>query len=472
MRIGQTSAVHFVSQVTTAVLGFIVTLYVAKALGTQGDDVLGVYYVVIAAVIWLRVISGLGVQTALKKRLSGQSEEGRYLVAGILIQLTILTVIAVALLLAEPFLRSYFRGLPLLWIIGVLFAAVMFKFVTNLLDGLHLVHVSSLLTPFERLVRSIIQIGAVFLGFTVAGLIAGYAIAAFIAALVGTVYVSRSVALPTWRHVEDLVSYARFAWLSSVSHRTFAAMDTIVLGIFVADGFIGVYEVAWNLASILAVFGSSVARSMFPAISQLAEEAELEVVAGLVTDSLRFAGVFLIPGVVGAWLLGTDVLRIYGPEFTKGGTILVLLVAARLVYVFQLQFVNALNAIDRPNLAFRVEAVFIVLNVGLNLVLVYRFGWYGAAIATAVSAGISLLFSYRAVASLLPVQLPFRDVGHQCLASLVMGGVLVVAIRTLPGTLPISIALIFFGAAVYAVVMILISTTLRRTIRRNIPMDV
>jgi hypothetical protein len=53
-----------------------------------------------------------------------------------------------------------------------------------------------------------------------------------------------------------------------------------------------------------------------------------------------------------------------------------------------------------------------------------------------------------------------------------MGGVLVVAIRTLPGTLPISIALIFFGAAVYAVVMILISTTLRRTIRRNIPMDV
>ena len=469
MRIGQTSIVNFLSEIATTALGFFATLYVARALGSQGDDVLGVYFVVVAVVIWLRVVGNLGLQTAVKKRLSEGVDQGKYLVAGVLLQGALFLVLAGALLAAEPLLSGYLRGVPVVVVVGLLFATGAFKFTAAVLDGLDLVHVSSVLTPLERTVRSLVQIGAIFLGFALTGLFAGYAAGAVVAALAGVLYVSPSVSLPSREHLVDLLSYARYAWLTSLSGRAFASMDTLVLGLFVADGLIGVYEVSWNLASVLAVFGASVARSMFPAISELSSDARREEVAGLVTDSVRFAGLLLVPGLVGAAILQGEVLRIYGPEFTKGGLVLVVLVAARLVYVYQQQFVNALNATDRPDLAFRVQGLFVVANLALNLLLVALYGWVGAAVATATSAVVGLAAGYVAITSVLPVEMPTAELGRQAGAAVLMGAVVLAGKTVLPRTLPVALGLVALGAAVYGLVMLGISPALRGVIRDNLP---
>ena len=461
MRIGQTSVVNFLSEIATTALGFFATLYVARALGSQGDDVLGVYFVIVAVVIWLRVIGNLGLQTAVKKRLSEGVEQGKYLVAGLLLQGALFLVLAGALLAAEPFVSGYLRGVPVAVVVGLLFATGAFKFIVAVLDGLNLVHVSSVLTPIERVVRSLVQIGAVFLGFALTGLFAGYAAGAVVAALAGVLYVSPSVSLPSRDHLVDLLSYARYAWLTSLSGRAFASLDTLVLGLFVADGLIGVYEVSWNLASVLAVFGASIARSMFPAISELSSDARREEVAGLVTDSVRFAGLLLVPGLVGAAILQGEVLRIYGSEFTKGGVVLVVLVAARLIHVYQQQFVNALNAINRPDLAFRVQGLFVAANVVLNVLLVALYGWVGAA--------VGLVAGYTAITSVLPVEMPRAELGRQTGAAVLMGAVVLAGKTVLPRTLPAALGLVALGAAVYGLVMVGVSPALRGVIRDNLP---
>jgi O-antigen/teichoic acid export membrane protein len=469
MRIGQTSIVNFLSEIAATGLGFFATLYVARALGSQGDDVLGVYFVIIAVVIWLRVIGNLGLQTAVKKRLSEGVEQGKYLVAGLLLQGALFLVLAVAMLAVEPLISGYLRGVSVIVVAGLLFATGAFKFVAAVLDGLDLVHVSSVLTPLERTVRSLVQIGAVFLGFALIGLFAGYAAGVVVAALAGTLYVSPSVRLPSREHLADLLSYARYAWLTSLSGRAFASADTLVLGLFVADGLIGVYEVSWNLASMLAVFGAAIARSMFPAISKLSSEARREEVAGLVTNSVRFAGLLLVPGLVGAAILQGEVLRIYGPEFTRGGLVLVVLVAARLVYVYQQQFVNALNAIDRPDLAFNVHGLFVVANLALNVSLVALYGWVGAAVATATSALVGLVAGYTAIRSVLPVEMPVAELGRQAGAAVVMGAVVLIGKTVLPRTLPVALGLVALGATVYGLVIFGISPALRSVIRDNLP---
>jgi len=468
MRIGQTSAVYFLSEVLSSVLGFAATLYVAKALGQQGDDVLGVYFVVIALVIWLSVVGGLGLQVALRKRLSESDEGPAYLAAGLLIQTAVFVVVAAVLLLAAPYLTGFLRGVDVGVVVGLVFAALALQFVRTALEGRHLVHVSSVLSPLDRIARAVVQIGAVFLGFALGGLLLGYAVGAVVAAAAGAVVLGRDLAFPERRHVTDLVSYARYSWLSSVSARAFRSLDTVVLGLFVAEGLIGVYEIAWNLASILAVFGTAIARSMFPSISELSAQEEVAAVAGLVTDSLRFAGFFLIPGFVGAILLGGEVLRIYGSQFTRGNVVLVVLVGARLVYTYQHQFVNALNAIDRPDLAFRVEGVFVVTNLGLNVALVLEFGWIGAAVATALSALLATLLAHRALAAEVDFELPLAELGRQVFASLVMGGVVLAGTTALPGTLPVGLGLVFLGAAVYGVVVFVISPTLRQVVVVNL----
>lgn len=469
MRIGQTSAVYFVSELLSSVLGFVATLYVAKALGGDADEVLGVYFLVVAVVIWLSVIGGLGLQIALKKRLSEGVEEPAYFAAGIALQGGAFVLLAVVLLIAGPVLEGYLHGVGVTVVVALFFASLSLHFVRSALEGTHLVHVSSVLSPLNRLVRAIIQIGAVYVGFTVGGLLFGYAVGAVLAAAIGILVLNTGLRVPERRHFAELLSYARYSWLSSISARAFRSLDTIVLGLFVAEGLIGVYEIAWNLASILAVFGTAVARAMFPSISELSTAAEEDAVAGLITDSVRFAGLFLIPGFVGAAVLGSEVLRIYGADFTKGGLVLLVLVGARLVYTYQHQFVNALNAIDRPDLAFRVEGVFVVTNLVLNLGLVFLYGWLGAAAGTGISAVLATVLAYRALASQIDFALPLGDIVRQVLASAGMGVVIVLGSLTLPGTLPVSIALVFLGAAVYGVFILALSRTLRSVVRANLP---
>lgn len=58
----------------------------------------------------------------------------------------------------------------------------------------------------------------------------------------------------------------------------------------------------------------------------------------------------MIPGLVGDVILATRILRIYGDAFTQGH-VLVMLIVANLIVSYQNQLLNALGAIDRPDLS-------------------------------------------------------------------------------------------------------------------------
>jgi O-antigen/teichoic acid export membrane protein len=287
--------------------------------------------------------------------------------------------------------------------------------------------------------------------------------------VLGVVLIAWSVSVPSREDVRDLTGFARYSWLSNLSNRAFASMDTLVLGLFVADGLIGVYEVAWNLASILAVFGVSIGKAMFPAMSELSSEGDLDEVRYLITDSVAFTGLLLIPGVVGGAIVGDLVLAIYGSGFTRGYLVLVVLTIARTVYAYEYQFVNTLNALDRPERAFRIDGVFVVVNVGLNLLLVWQFGWLGAAVATSVSAVVALVLGYRAVTDVADVGMPGDEIGRQIVAAGLMGVVVWAGRTVLPPTVLTGVVLVAVGGVAYFVALTGLSVRFRRVVADNLP---
>jgi O-antigen/teichoic acid export membrane protein len=181
---------------------------------------------------------------------------------------------------------------------------------------------------------------------------------------------------------------------------------------------------------------------------------------------------------VGGAILAKQLLRLYGPEFTQGSTVLVLLVLSVLLYSYQNQLVNALNGIDRPEIAFRISAIFIVLNAVLNVVLIWQFGIVGAAVATAVSAGVGLVLAYYALRQLVEFRIPIREPSRQIVAAVIMGGIVGTTLETIERTDIINYnAIIVFllvgvGAGVYFAVLFTLSTKFRETVNRNLPVDV
>lgn len=465
MRVGRTSAVFFVMNILSSVFAFLATIYFTQ---TLDEDLLGKYFLVVAVLIWASVVLGRPFQSAVTKRLSETQDTG-YLTAGFLIQTMVFVLFSAVLLLFRGRVNAYLGVDAVFALIGLLFVSFLYKFVSASLQGEHRMHIVAMLQPVNFGVRSLVQVGAVFVGLGLSGLLFGYGVAVLLAALVGIVFLQSTPSRPTREHFDRLVSFARYSWLGKVSSRAFASMDTIILGLFVTKSFIAYYEIAWNLASIFAIFGVGISQTLFPEISKLSGEENVDQVETLVEDSLAYAGLFLIPGFVGSLVVGDMVLKVYNTQYAIASTVLFVLTGARLVYAYADQLTNALSGIDRPDLSFRVNLAFVLVNVSLNLLLVYVYGWVGAAVATTASAIVSLVLGYWYLDSLLTVTIPYGELSKQWVAAVVMGIVVAAGRQPLPSTWLAGFGLAGVGGLVYFVLLFGLSTRFRTTLRDNLP---
>lgn len=451
-----------------SVSGFVATIALTR---TLGQEQYGTYVVVLSVLAWAVMAGKFGLPQAIRKRVS-EANEGNYVISGAIAQFGLYSVVGVCLWIARPYLNE-FMGMRATWVLIAMLASQLgLVFVRAVLDGQHLVHVSSVLSPVEWTSRSIVQVALVLTGFGIAGAFAGYIVGALVAVAIGAYFVTIPHTKPSRRDFSGLKSYAQFSWLGSIKGRTFMSMDTIILAVFVSHSLIAVYEIAWNLASLFAIFGASIAQTLFPEISKISSERESRAeIAGLLRVSLAYSGLFIIPGLVGSALVGDVVLTIYGSGFDTGYYILLVLTFARLLYGYMGQFLNTINAIDRPDLTFYINAIFVAVNLVLNIILTWQFGWYGAATATTASAGLGLGLGYYYASQVVDVVVPLGEIAKQWYAAGVMAFVVLTGRFLIGDSLPIVVVLVGIGAAVYFSVLLVLSGEFRKTVQDNLPFE-
>ncbi len=463
MRLAKKSILYFVAELGTSLVGFLATLYFARILGAGP---LGQYFLVVALVGWLKIPSN-GIASAINKRVSEGGEDSDLLSTGVLLGMAYGGVVAVAVFLAGQFVDDYVGAEVSILVALLLFITIVFNTVEQGLLGQKKVATAGILRTGDRIARVVTQVALVTAGYTVVALVGGHAFAAIASAFVGLVIFRFRPKMPDKERIRSILDYGRYSWLGNMKSKTFGWMDTLVLGLFVSSGLIGIYEVSWRLASILILVSNAVENTLFPEISDVATDGKHDEIQDLLSEALFYAGIFVIPGLFGTLALGERILRIYGPEFVKGAPILVLLVFARTVNVYEMQFLNVINGIDRPDVAFRINVVFIATNVGLNMLLVWQFGWVGAAVATIVSSAVILLLSYQAIDDLIGAPtLPLGGIGQQILAATAMAATVLVTQELLPvQNMYVTVGLVCFGAAVYGAVLFGLSARVRTKVR-------
>lgn len=444
-------------------MGFVGTIYLARSLGAAP---LGVFGLSVSIMGWLRV-SDLGVTQATVKRISEGENQSEVISTSLIIQ-TVQTVIVVAglVVLRDP-INEYIGG-EFVLIIGGLF--VINRLVNGtarqILRGYRVAHIANGLNAADRTLRTVFQVILVAAGFGVMGLFLGMG-AAFViigAAAVITIYsiVDFTLKFPTWSTFLSLIHYAKYSVLGVVKSEAFSWTDIIVLGFFVENAVIGVYNVSWSIAMAFLLFGNAMRQNLFPEVSGISSEGASARVRELISESFVYVGVLPIAGVVGAALLGQQVLSIYGPEFTRGGTVLTILVLVALLRSYESQIHAMLDGIDRPDLTFRLNVVFTVTNIALNLVLIPLYGAVGAAVATATAVGLNVGLGWWLSTELVDIRLPIVEIGKQVTAALLMGTVVFGAMTLVnEGEFIYTVALIMLGAAVYFGALLALSAEIR-----------
>ncbi|MWV40418.1 oligosaccharide flippase family protein [Natrialba sp. INN-245] len=475
MRIGQTSILYFGSKFFGSAIGFLATVYFARELG---ETILGHYFLVLAVVSWIAIVGKVGLSDAITKRISEGDEREAYIIAGALMIFISGGVIALGVVIFRATIEDYIGQPVTEYILLIFIIALVMSVFRAALKGHHLVHIYAILSIGKEVSRTVIQLSLVIIGFGLVGLLVGYAIGGLVVAIGGLWYLRPGYTRPTAKHMRNIFDFAKFSWLGSIRSKTFDSVDILVLGAFVPAGLVGIYSVAYSIAKFLDIFGTAISTTMFPEMSKIASTEDIDAVSSLVEDSIIYAGLLLIPGSIGAVVIGDRLLYIYGDGFVAGTEILVILIIALTIYTYNKQLLNTLNAINRPDLAFRSNLVFIVSNVVLNVVLVWQFSWLGAAIATAISAMIGLIFAYYYTSSNINFNIPIKEISQQIGAALAMG-LVVHGVRRYSESYWITeynsvfvVILVGLGAAIYFLVLLGISSTFRTTVANNLPFDI
>jgi O-antigen/teichoic acid export membrane protein len=261
--------------------------------------------------------------------------------------------------------------------------------------------------------------------------------------------------LATWRKL--LVAAVPLGLALAINAVYFRA-DTLIISLYKPYSEVGLYTLAYRVLELALVIGTVFLNTTFPLLSEAVTNDESRA-RRMIQSSSEVCVVLGAPLVAGGLALAPQIVDLAGGAKFHGSAepLRILLAAGALAWVNGV-FGFALIARERQASALWLNVTALAFNVGLNFLLIPRYGIVAAAIVTVASELVILAGSYplmRRYFGFFPIP---RTLAPAVAAAAAMGGLL----WLLDGApLPLLVAL---GAAVYGGLLWLISPASRELV--------
>ena len=179
--------------------------------------------------------------------------------------------------------------------------------------------------------------------------------------------------------------YASVSWLSSVAQQGLVWSDIIILGLFLAPSEVGVYQVATRIVLIGGIASQALNASLAPRAADLFRRGQLETLSRLYVASSEWLVRLSLPLLAFLFVCTEPILRLFGPEFVVGVAVTRILIIGTLIDAATTQGGIVLNMSGRNAMNMFDTVGALVINLGLNLLLIPSLGIEGASLAWAVS---------------------------------------------------------------------------------------
>jgi len=215
-----------------------------------------------------------------------------------------------------------------------------------------------------------------------------------------------------------LTNYSKYAVLFAVKGHFYSWVDVAVISLFLTQSHVSEYELAWRITIIVILLSRAVGQSIFPQISQWHAEGKKEQIEELISRGTAMSLFLVIPAFFGSLVLSTEILGvIFGEEYATAGIVLIILMGEKLFQGAHVILGRSLQAIDQPKLAAKATVIALVLNVLLNLVLIWKYGIIGAAVATTISFSMNTIIHAKYLSNFVSIRIPYNQIGGMVAAS-------------------------------------------------------
>jgi len=466
MDIARSSIRVFVAKVGNAGAGFLAITYFARKLGSEQ---LGAFFLFQAVLSVLIISTDLGIRGAVEKRISEGRQPDQIFGTALLLKTPLWIVTGLAVVFFDAQINAYI-GAPLaeLLLIALLVRDVS-ELLTFTLRGELRVSETATLDLARQLTWVTASVALVSLGFGVEGVVYGLLAGLAVMVIWGGYKLSTGIGMPSFADAKSLFRYARYAIVLILGWQVHNWLDTLIIGWYLGQGPVGLYEVAWRVAGITLLLTKAISVSVFPKVSSLDVETQAKEIGSLLQNVITPSVFFIIPALLGAWLLSDSILRLlFGTEYVAASFTLVLLIFGMFLKAIQSIFAQCLEGIDRPNLSMRTTLVAGGINVIGNLILVPLLGISGAAVATTVSYGVGLGMHSVFLNRYIEIRVPVFELLWCTGAAMIMTTILWVVTRGFQPTSLVELGgIVASGGAIYLAV-VLISQQIRMKVVTNI----
>ena len=247
-------------------------------------------------------------------------------------------------------------------------------------------------------------------------------------------------------------------------------LDTVMLGFMKDDEAVGYYSVSVRISHIVLSLVTSLGTVLLPRFSYLFETGNIEEFNRLCRKSMDFTIGISLPVVTGLVLLSPSLISfMFGLEYQP--SILILQLISPIIL-----FAGITNVLGIQILYPKGKEILVVsstlgaaiVNISLNIILIPRFSYYGAAASTCIAELIVLLIQLWLGKKHLPSKLFTKNIFAYIFGSAIMG-IAVLAVQHLCKPFILQLILGFIiGVTVYYVMLIAVHNELAMSIKNSV----
>jgi|GEM_PF-2728871 len=427
---------------------------------------LGQYFLFVAVISTVGYLGTLGSATKVLREISRDQESSTELTTAIVITTVVAVVFLIIAITLGPTVNGYVgRDVTTFLLVGIP-AELYFQITGSTLRGEKKVIRAQALDTGQIGIRYTGGVAAVAAGYDPFLSVAGsFLLGKIVHSVAAFVMIDTGLS-----RVEDVAGFLSDSLpMLVVRANSFGQqwLDTLVLGFFVPEGFIAVYEVAWQLSSAALLVVNSIMAAGFPEISDMFYKQERER-ARVLSEKMYFYGMLPVIGFLGgAMVVGEEVLALlYGFEYTDAWLPLVILSLGRLFYVFETVSNKILYALNEQTASAKLAVVGSTSNVVLNVALIPPLLLPGAAVATASSYLLQAILLVWLAIDQSGLSLQLSQFVKPTLVTLIMMGVVYSYQGLLNDSIGTLVSSILIGVVVFVVGLWSVSSEFRNDLDR------
>ncbi|KGK98394.1 hypothetical protein LI82_11880 [Methanococcoides methylutens] len=375
-------------------LYFLLNIYLARVLGAEKFGAWSFFYSILTIVL---LFSYFGINSSARKYVAQynrdielynilKSSAKLRLMFSLFFSIVIIFIHRpLAILVGRPEFASFFLlCAPLILLAGLV------EFLKAIFMGLHRIKYNFIINFIEYGLKLLLVFLALKLSLDVISIINSFTIAYFVASTVGFYllwikYFKRNNAKSTDGFSKEILKYSIPLFFISIGFLIATEVDTLMLGLLATDTEVGIYSVAKQITIKLPHISLAIAMGSMPVFAKLNKDNKeslkkmfykLLKVNALIFSTISLVIIFL------SWYF---IPLIFGIEYLGSVLPLQLLTVYLISYSFSI-FLSTF--LDYQGLAKKRAfnlLICVILNIGLNYLLIPLYGAIGAATATSIS---------------------------------------------------------------------------------------